>query len=58
MADAKQVYRAQPTPDEIEDVLALRATATVGTPNEDGSVHLAFVIFLTRTDGCTSRPHR
>jgi Pyridoxamine 5'-phosphate oxidase len=48
MADAKQVYRAQPTPDEIEDVLSLRATATVGTLNEDGSVHLAFVIFLHR----------
>ncbi|MGH8824628.1 MAG: pyridoxamine 5'-phosphate oxidase family protein [Jiangellaceae bacterium] len=46
MADAMEIYRDHPTADEIEDVLALRATATVGTINEDGSVHLAFVIFL------------
>jgi nitroimidazol reductase NimA-like FMN-containing flavoprotein (pyridoxamine 5'-phosphate oxidase superfamily) len=46
MADARQIYRARPTSDEIRDVLGLRETATVGTVNEDGSVHLAFVIFL------------
>jgi nitroimidazol reductase NimA-like FMN-containing flavoprotein (pyridoxamine 5'-phosphate oxidase superfamily) len=46
MADAKQVYRAQPTPDEISEVLAKRLVATVGTLNEDGSIHLAYVIFL------------
>ena len=49
----KQVYRAQPTPDEIEDVLFCGNGQQVGTLNEDGSVHLAFVIFLTRTGGCT-----
>jgi nitroimidazol reductase NimA-like FMN-containing flavoprotein (pyridoxamine 5'-phosphate oxidase superfamily) len=48
MADAKQIYRTRPTSDEIDDVLALRETATVGTVNDDGSVHLAFVIFLHR----------
>jgi len=46
MADRKQVYRARPTPDEIAEVLAKRLVATVGTLNEDGSIHLAYVIFL------------
>jgi hypothetical protein len=46
MADPKQVYRARPTPDEIAEVLAKRLVATVGTLNEDGSIHLAYVIFL------------
>ncbi len=46
MADAKQIYRTHPTTEEINDVLGLRETATVGTLNADGSVHLAFVIFL------------
>ncbi|MGH8776472.1 MAG: pyridoxamine 5'-phosphate oxidase family protein [Jiangellaceae bacterium] len=46
MADAKQIYRTHPMSDEIQEVLALRETATVGTLNEDGSVHLAYVIFL------------
>jgi PPOX class probable F420-dependent enzyme len=46
MADPRQVYRARPTPEEIAEVLAKRLVATVGTLNEDGSVHLAYVIFL------------
>jgi PPOX class probable F420-dependent enzyme len=46
MADATTVYRAHPTQTEIDEVLALRASAAVGTLNEDGSIHLAFVIFL------------
>ena len=48
--DSRQVYRAQATRGEIEDVLGQRLTATVGTLNEDGSIHLAFVIFLFEAD--------
>jgi PPOX class probable F420-dependent enzyme len=44
--DAKAVYRAHPTQDEIDEVLGQRTIATVGTLNEDGSIHLAYVIFL------------
>ena len=44
--DARAVYRAHPTQDEIDEVLAQRNIATVGTLNEDGSIHLAYVIFL------------
>jgi hypothetical protein len=44
--DAERVYRARPTSEEIEEVLGQRLVATVGTLNEDGSIHLAFVIFL------------
>jgi hypothetical protein len=46
VADAERVYRARPTPDEVAEVLAKRLVATVGTLNEDGSIHLAFVLFL------------
>ena len=46
MAEAEEVYRAHATEEEIADVLAQRLVATVGTPNRDGSVHLANVIFL------------
>jgi len=46
MADATTVYRAHPTQEEIDDVLAQRLSAAVGTLNEDGSIHLAYVIFL------------
>ena len=46
MADATIVYRAHPTQAEIDDVLAQRGSAAVGTLNEDGSIHLAYVIFL------------
>jgi len=47
MADARAVYRAHPTREEIDDVLAQRLSAAVGTINDDGSVHIAFVIFLS-----------
>ena len=46
MADATTVYRAHPTQDEIDDVLGQRLSAAVGTLNEDGSIHLTYVIFL------------
>ncbi len=46
MATAEEIYRAGATMVEIEDVLSKRLTATIGTLNEDGSIHLAFVIFL------------
>ncbi|MCI0687137.1 MAG: pyridoxamine 5'-phosphate oxidase family protein [Sporichthyaceae bacterium] len=46
LAAAKQIYRAHPTEAEIAEVLAMRLAATVGTLNEDGSIHLAYVIFL------------
>lgn len=50
MADARTVYRTHPTDDEIADVLAQRLTAAVGTHNADGSIHLAYVIFLHHDD--------
>lgn len=46
MPDAKDVYTTHPTDDEIAEVLAQRPIATLGTLNEDGSVHLAYVMFL------------
>jgi hypothetical protein len=46
MATAKEIYRTHPSQEEIDDVLALREIATLGTLNGDGSVHLAYVIFL------------
>jgi PPOX class probable F420-dependent enzyme len=46
MADATQIYRSHPTADEIADVVELRVAAAVGTLNDDGSIHLAYVIFL------------
>jgi len=45
MTDARAVYRHHPTQSEIDAVLAKRLVATIGTVNEDGSVHLAYVIF-------------
>ena len=45
MTDAKAVYRHHPTQAEIDAVLSQRLVATIGTVNEDGSVHLAYVIF-------------
>jgi nitroimidazol reductase NimA-like FMN-containing flavoprotein (pyridoxamine 5'-phosphate oxidase superfamily) len=46
MPDAKDVYRVHPSPEEIAEVLEQRGIATLGTLNEDGSVHLAYVMFL------------
>lgn len=44
--DAKEVYLAKPAPDDIEAQLRRPINAVVGTLNPDGSIHLAFVIFL------------
>jgi Pyridoxamine 5'-phosphate oxidase len=46
MSRAREIYRAGATSEEIEDLLGKRLTATIGTLNEDGSIHLAYVIFL------------
>jgi Pyridoxamine 5'-phosphate oxidase len=46
MSTAEEIYRAGATAAEIEDVLSKRLSATIGTLNADGSIHLAFVIFL------------
>jgi Pyridoxamine 5'-phosphate oxidase len=46
MADANQIYRAHPTQAEIDDVLGQRLVAALGTSNEDGSIHLAYLLFL------------
>jgi hypothetical protein len=46
MTSPHDIYRDQPTDEEIEDVLAQRLSGVVGTLNEDGSIHLAYVIFL------------
>ena len=46
MATARQVYRAHPTQAEIDDVLAQRLTAALGTLNDDGSIHLTYLLFL------------
>jgi hypothetical protein len=45
MPSATDVYRARPTEDEIADILGQRLVAAIGTLNEDGSIHLAYVIF-------------
>jgi hypothetical protein len=44
--DAKEVYLAKPPPDAIEAQLLRPINAVVGTINPEGSIHLAFVIFL------------
>ena len=46
MATANEIYRVHPTDEEITDVLAQRLTAAVATHNPDGSIHLAYVLFL------------
>jgi nitroimidazol reductase NimA-like FMN-containing flavoprotein (pyridoxamine 5'-phosphate oxidase superfamily) len=46
MASAIEVYRTHPTDDEIAAVLEQREIATLGTLNSNGSIHLAYVIFL------------
>jgi PPOX class probable F420-dependent enzyme len=46
MATARQVYRVHPTQEEIDDVLAQRLTAVLGTLNDDGSIHLTYLLFL------------
>jgi hypothetical protein len=44
--DARDVYLVQPAPEDIEQHLERPITATIGTLNDDGSIHLAFVLFL------------
>jgi hypothetical protein len=44
--DAADVYLAKPAPEAIEHHLTRPITATVGTLNPDGTIHLAFVLFL------------
>lgn len=44
--DAKEVYLLKPPPEDIEVQLSRPINAVVGTLNPDGSIHLAFVIFL------------
>jgi nitroimidazol reductase NimA-like FMN-containing flavoprotein (pyridoxamine 5'-phosphate oxidase superfamily) len=46
MSLARSVYRTHATDEEVADILGRREVATLGTLNEDGSVHLAYVIFL------------
>jgi nitroimidazol reductase NimA-like FMN-containing flavoprotein (pyridoxamine 5'-phosphate oxidase superfamily) len=46
MATAKEVYRFHPDEGEIADVLSKRVAAALGTLNENGSVHLTYVLFL------------
>lgn len=44
--DAADIYLAKPPPEEIEAQLERPIKAVVGTLNPDGSIHLAFVLFL------------
>jgi hypothetical protein len=44
--DAKDVYLAKPADSEIEAQLLRPINSVVGTLNPDGSIHLAFVLFL------------
>ncbi len=46
MTNARDIYDVHPTQDEIDDVLAQRLETTLGTINEDGSVHLTYLLFL------------
>jgi hypothetical protein len=46
MLTAEEIYHTHPTDDEIAEVLAQRNTAALGTLNEDGSIHLTYVIYL------------
>lgn len=46
MSTADEIYRVHPTREEIDDVLRQQLSATLGTLNEDGSIHLTQLIFL------------
>jgi nitroimidazol reductase NimA-like FMN-containing flavoprotein (pyridoxamine 5'-phosphate oxidase superfamily) len=46
MSLAKSVYRTKADDEEVAALLARREVAAFGTLNEDGSVHLTYVIFL------------
>ena len=43
---ANDIYRVHPEQVDIDDVLGQRLVAALGTLNEDGSVHLAYLLFL------------
>jgi hypothetical protein len=43
---AADIYLAQPDRAEIDDVLGQRLTTALGTLNEDGSIHLTYLMFL------------
>lgn len=44
--DAAEVYLAKPAPEAIVEQLHRPINAVVGTMNPEGSIHLAYVIFL------------
>ncbi len=44
--DARDVYLAKPPPEAIAEQLLKPINAGVGTLNPDGSIHLAYVLFL------------
>jgi hypothetical protein len=46
VATAREIYHAHPAQDEIDDVLGQRLIAVLGTLNEDGSIHLTYLLFL------------
>ena len=48
--DASEVYLEKPPHDAIVEQLERPINAVVGTLNPDGSIHLAFVIFLWHDD--------
>ena len=47
---ADDIYRAHPTQSEIDEVLHQRVAATLGTLNDDGSIHLTYLLFLFEGD--------
>jgi len=48
--DASDIYQAKAAPETIRRHLEKPITAVVGTLNADGSIHLAFVLFLWRDE--------
>ena len=44
--DAREIYQAKAAPEDIEGFLSTGSNAVLGTLNGDGSIHLAFMIFL------------
>ena len=48
--DAADVYLAKPAPQTVMEQLLKPINAVVGTLNPDGSIHLAFVLFLWEND--------
>jgi hypothetical protein len=46
MTSANDIYRVHPTQTEIDEVLDQRLIAALGTRNDDGSIHLTYLLFL------------